>query len=92
MQEYRVSTREMRVVMDFNRNRMDRRPVRRNSFASVRGTIVELLPSRIGGRRVDPCTIFATALQFYYNAGLCKVGQHRAKCTATPHEYYGFDY
>lgn len=60
MQEYRVSTREMRVVMDFNRNRMDRRPVRRNSFASVRGTIVELLPSRIGGRRVDPCTIFAT--------------------------------
>lgn len=51
--------------MDINRNRNNRRPdnrnpVRRSSFASVRGTIVELVPSRLGDRRTDPCTIFAT--------------------------------
>ena len=34
----------------------------------------------------------ATALQFYYNAGLCKVGQHRAKSGGKPHEYYDLDY
>ena len=46
--------------MDINRNRGNRNPVRRSSFASVRGTIVELVPSRTGNRRTDPCTIFAT--------------------------------
>ena len=35
---------------------------------------------------------YATALQFYYNAGLCKVGQYRAKYGGKPHKYYGLDY
>ena len=43
--------------MDFNNQR---RPFRRGSFGSVRGTIVDLVPARMGNRRVDPCMIFAT--------------------------------
>ena len=43
-----------------NRNPGNRNPLRRTTFTSVRGTIVELTPSRAGGRRNDPCTIFAT--------------------------------
>lgn len=43
--------------MDFNRNR--RNQFNRNSFGSVRGTIVDMTPTRTGSRRVDGCTIFA---------------------------------
>ncbi len=43
--------------MDINNRR---RPPRRSSFGSVRGTIVDLLPARLGNRRVDPCMMFAT--------------------------------
>jgi len=38
------------------------------------------------------CSWFATAVQFYYNAGLCKAGQHRAKYGGKPWNYYGLDY
>lgn len=44
--------------MDFNRNRGSFMP--RNTFASVRGTIVELVPVSTGTRRNNPCVIFAT--------------------------------
>lgn len=44
--------------MDFGFNMMN--PYRRNSFASVTGTIVELVPVRMGNRRANPCMIFAT--------------------------------
>lgn len=33
---------------------------RRSTFGSVRGTIVELVPSRQGNWRINPCTIYAT--------------------------------
>ncbi len=44
--------------MDFGFNVMN--PYRRNSFASVTGTIVEMVPTRMGNRRGNPCMIFAT--------------------------------
>lgn len=43
--------------MDFN----FRRPtVRRNRFESVTGTIVDMVPTRIGNRRANGCMIFVT--------------------------------
>lgn len=44
--------------MDYNRNMG--RPFRRSSFGSVRGMIVEMVPTRSGNRRTDGCTIFTT--------------------------------
>lgn len=44
--------------MDFSID--DRQPFRRSRFGSVTGTIVELLPARTGGGRVDGSTLFAT--------------------------------
>lgn len=44
--------------MDFNFN--GRNQYMRSSFASVRGTIVEMVPMRIGNRRADGCMIFVT--------------------------------
>ncbi len=44
--------------MDFNWN--GNAPLRRKRFESVTGTIVELLPSRIGNRRADGCVLFVT--------------------------------
>lgn len=44
--------------MDFNFN--NRRPFRRNRFGSVTGTIVDMVPTRMGGRRADGCMIFVT--------------------------------
>ena len=36
------------------------RPMRRNSFCSMKGTIVDLVPAGQGGRRADGCLLFAT--------------------------------
>ena len=44
--------------MDFNFN--GRMPFRRNRFGSVTGTIVDLVPTRIGNRRANGCMIFVT--------------------------------
>lgn len=44
--------------MDYNFG--GRMPVRRNRFGSVTGTIVDMVPTRMGGRRADGCMIFAT--------------------------------
>ena len=44
--------------MDFNRNM--RNQFRRNTFGSVKGTIVEMVPMRMGNRRADGCMIFTT--------------------------------
>lgn len=44
--------------MDFNFG--GRGPERRSSFGSVTGTIVDMVPTRIGGRRADGCMIFVT--------------------------------
>ncbi len=44
--------------MDFGFN--VRSPYRRNSFASVTGTIVDMVPTRTGNRRGNPCMIFTT--------------------------------
>lgn len=44
--------------MDFRFNGMNN--FRRNSFGSVTGTIVELVPARVGNRRANGCMIFAT--------------------------------
>lgn len=44
--------------MDYNYN--GRRAFLRSSYASVQGTIVELVPMKIGNRRADGCMIFAT--------------------------------
>lgn len=44
--------------MDYNFNGMN--PYRRSSFGSISGTIVELMPARIGNRRANGCMIFAT--------------------------------
>ena len=44
--------------MDFRFNGM--RPYRRNSFASVTGMIVDMVPTKIGNRRANGCMIFAT--------------------------------
>lgn len=44
--------------MDFNFN--GRMPFRRNRFGSVTGTIVDMVPTRIGNRRADGCMIFTT--------------------------------
>ena len=35
------------------------RPMRRNSFCSMKGTIVDLVPAGQGGRRADGCLLFA---------------------------------
>lgn len=43
---------------DYNTN--GRNPFRGNRFGSVRGTIVEMMPMRMGSRRANPCTIFIT--------------------------------
>lgn len=45
--------------MDFGFNN-GRDAVRSNTFASVTGTIVEMIPTRMGNRRANPCMIFAT--------------------------------
>lgn len=45
--------------MDFN-NRNRRPPIRRSTYASVKGTIVDMVPARIGNRRADGCLIFVT--------------------------------
>ena len=44
--------------MDYLMN--GRNPFRRNSFGSVTGTIVDLVPARVGNRRADGCMLFAT--------------------------------
>lgn len=44
--------------MDYNFNM--RPPFRRGSFASVTGIIVEMVPTRTGNRRSNPCIIFTT--------------------------------
>ncbi len=44
--------------MDYNFNGMN--PYRRSSFGSVTGTIVDMVPTRMGNRRADGCMIFAT--------------------------------
>lgn len=36
------------------------RPMRRSSFGSMKGTIVDLVPAVQGGRRADGCLLFAT--------------------------------
>ena len=38
----------------------ERNPMRENSFGSVTGTIVDMVPARMGNRRANPCMIFAT--------------------------------
>lgn len=44
--------------MDFGFKGMN--PYRRNNFGSVTGTIVDMVPGRVGGRRADGCMIFVT--------------------------------
>ena len=44
--------------MDFNFS--GRIPLRRNCFGSVTGTIVDMVPTRIGNRRANGCMIFVT--------------------------------
>lgn len=44
--------------MDFNFN--GRVPFRRSRFGSVTGTIVDMVPTRIGNRRANGCMIFVT--------------------------------
>lgn len=44
--------------MDFNLDVMT--PYRRNSFGSVSGIIVEMVPTRARDRRANPCVIFTT--------------------------------
>lgn len=44
--------------MDYNLN--GGMPLKRNHFASVTGTIVEMLPSRTGNRRADGCITYVT--------------------------------
>lgn len=44
--------------MEYNYNGMN--PYRRNSFGYVSGTIVDMVPARMGNRRADGCMIFAT--------------------------------
>lgn len=44
--------------MDFNFN--GRVPFRRNRFGQVKGTIVDMVPTRIGNRRANGCMIFVT--------------------------------
>lgn len=44
--------------MDFNFG--GRMPFRRNRFGEVTGTIVDLMPMRIGNRRASGCMLFAT--------------------------------
>lgn len=44
--------------MDFNFG--GRRPVRETRFGSVTGTIVDIVPTRIGSRRADGCMLFVT--------------------------------
>ncbi len=36
------------------------RPLKRNRFGSVTGTIVDMVPTRIGSRRANGCVIFVT--------------------------------
>ncbi len=36
------------------------RPYQRNSFASITGTIIEMVPTRMGNRRANPCMLFTT--------------------------------
>ena len=38
----------------------DKMPFKRSRFGSVTGTIVEMVPARMGGRRANGCMIFAT--------------------------------
>ncbi len=44
--------------MDYQVNGMN--PYRRNSFGSVMGTIVDMMPARMGNRRPNGCVIFVT--------------------------------
>lgn len=44
--------------MDFNFG--GRMPERRNRFGSVTGTIVDMVPTRIGSRRANGCILFVT--------------------------------
>ena len=43
--------------MDFN---FGKPPLRRNRFESVTGTIVDIVPTRVGNRRADGCMSFVT--------------------------------
>lgn len=54
------------------------RPMRRNSFCSMKGTIVDLVPAGQGGRRADGCLLFAAiedtdgnTVTFYQPRYLC---------------------
>lgn len=44
--------------MDFNFN--GRMPLKRSRFGQVTGTIVDMVPTRVGNRRADGCMIFVT--------------------------------
>lgn len=44
--------------MDYNLN--GRMPLKRNRFGQVTGTIVDMVPTRVGNRRADGCMIFVT--------------------------------
>lgn len=52
--------------MEFNYNDRERmnydrmNPYRRNSFGAVTGTIVDMVPTRMGNRRAEGCMIFTT--------------------------------
>jgi len=47
--------------MDYNLNDLNRwAPFRRNRFEAVTGTIVDLVPARIGNRRGNGCMLFVT--------------------------------
>lgn len=44
--------------MDYNFNGMDMRS--RNAFGAIKGTIVEMVPVKMGSRRTNACMIFVT--------------------------------
>lgn len=44
--------------MDYNFN--GRMPLKRNRFGQVTGTIVDMVPTRLGNRKADGCMIFVT--------------------------------
>lgn len=46
--------------MDFDRNNNYQMSFRRSKFGSVTGTIVDMMPTRVGNRRAEGCTIFVT--------------------------------
>ena len=59
------------------------RPMRRSSFGSMKGTIVDLVPAGQGGRRADGCLLFATiedtdgnTVNFFHQPGYVCGGFH----------------